>query len=843
MQLSRSESLLRITESLSRVGGWEWDVEEQTMFWTNGLYRLHELDPDELTPGAPEHIVRSLECYPPEDRLTVQTAFNRCVEAGEPFDLELRFTSVKGRQMWVRTVAYPVIEGGRVVRVLGNFMDTTDRRLIEQELREKEEKYRLVVENSSDVILTVDRAGRILMINRPPAGLRAEDVIGTDVVSYVQPEHRSMVRSEIERVFDAGEPGHYEIRARGPHDSVSWYETRLSRMCDYRETPMVLLVTRDVTERRQMEDALRASESKYRLLVENQNDLVVQAGLDMRIMFVSPTYCTTFGMSEEELIGSSFFTHIIEEDRPFVERSLERVLVTPYSSEHEDRAWTISGWRWFAWSVKGVLSDDGQVTSIIGVGRDVTERKQAEYAVHESEVRFRTIFENAPVMINAFDEQGRCMLWNSACERTFGWTIDEVKANELPLALFYPDPEVRQRVLETVSTNPSGRFMEWNPHTKWGAVLTCMWANYRLPDGTVMNIGYDITEQKRAEQQIRHASLHDGLTGLYNRVFLDQEMERLDTPRQLPMSIIVADVNGLKLINDAYGHSSGDELLKRCAEILREACREEDIIARWGGDEFVILLPQTQAEHAESIEERIGALCRGIQVRDVPVSIALGLSTKYNQHVPLSAVLREAEEAMYRNKTNESAKTKRGFVKALASALEQKGLEDIEHILRMQTVARAIGKAVRLPYAELERLDLLISVHDIGKVGIPEEILKKDGPLSPSEWEVARRHSEIGYRIARTSEDFIQVADDILAHHEHWDGSGYPKGLKGAEIPLLARITNIADAYEVMSKGRPYREPLTHSQIVKEFQRCSGSQFDPELVKVLLAALDEGAIP
>lgn len=170
--------------------------------------------------------------------------------------------------------------------------------------------------------------------------------------------------------------------------------------------------------------------------------------------------------------------------------------------------------------------------------------------------------------------------------------------------------------------------------------------------------------------------------------------------------------------------------------------------------------------------------------------------------------------------------------------LEEKSFETKAHTQQMQDVALKIGRIIGLPEVELNRLRLLITLHDIGKINISEEILKKKEGLSDSEWEVVKKHPEVGYRIVLAAEEFAHVANDILAHHEYWDGGGYPQGLRGEEIPLLARIVAVADAYEVMANGRPYKEPLSREQIIEEFKKHSGRQFDPELVEVFLKILE-----
>jgi len=352
------------------------------------------------------------------------------------------------------------------------------------------------------------------------------------------------------------------------------------------------------------------------------------------------------------------------------------------------------------------------------------------------------------------------------------------------------------------------------------------------------DIAWTIVEQKKAEERIRYISFHDTLTGLYNRTFLEEEMQRLDTERQLPISVLMVDLNGLKLVNDTYGHNKGDEMLKAVAEVLKSSCRKEDFIARWGGDEFVILLPQTTLKKAEIISKRIKNNCQGVYAGEVPISLASGAAVKKSADTTLTEVLNEAEDNMYKQKLAESRSTRSAVLNALLKTLEAKSFETEEHTLRMQKVALEIGEELGLSDLELSRLRLLIKLHDVGKINISEEILIKEGELTAEEWEIMKKHPETGYRIARATEDFAHVAEDILAHHEYWDGSGYPQGLKGKNIPLLARIAAIADAYEIMASGRPYKKPLAKPEILAELKRCAGTQFDPELVETFLSVND-----
>lgn len=357
------------------------------------------------------------------------------------------------------------------------------------------------------------------------------------------------------------------------------------------------------------------------------------------------------------------------------------------------------------------------------------------------------------------------------------------------------------------------------------------------------DLAWSIAEHRLLEEKINYISFHDSLTGLHNRAFLVEEMQRIDRESELPVSVIMADLNGLKLINDTYGYRKGDRMLQTVADILRASCRKKDIIARWGGDEFIILLPQTARSEAEKICHRIRKGCSAAHIGDVPLSLALGVAVKENTTDALGDMVKDAENSMNRQKLADSKSVRSAVVNTLLKTLGARSYETEEHSCRMQMMALEFGKELELPDSELNRLSLLITLHDIGKISVPEEILTKKDSLTEKEWKIIRKHPETGFRITRSTEEFAYIAEEIYAHHERWDGTGYPRRLKGEDIPFLSRITAIVDAFEVMTNGRPYKKRLSQGEAVAEIKRCSGTQFDPELAKFFLEEIvDKGRV-
>ncbi len=516
----------------------------------------------------------------------------------------------------------------------------------------------------------------------------------------------------------------------------------------------------------------------------------------------------------------------------------------------------------YAWGKATRLYDDqGKIIGAIESIRDITDRKKTENALKNTMNHLDDIIEFLPDATMVIDAEGKVIQWNKAMEEMTGIKKGEIigKGNyeyALPfygkrkpiladLALISDEDERHTKLKQNYDISSYGDVLAgevYCPQTYQGKGAYLFAYASKLKDTSGNTVGAietirDITDKKQFEKKIKHLSFNDSLTGLYNRAYLEEEIKRLDTKRQLPISVIMADLNGLKLVNDSYGHSVGDKMLIKAAQILDSQCRKEDIVGRWGGDEFFIFLPQTYEEKAKQICERIREACHKAYIEDVPISLALGTASKNHAEKNISEVLSEAENEMYKQKLSESRSTRSGVLNALLKALESKSYETNEHIRWMKDYAVKLGEKINLSDLELNRLKLLVTLHDIGKINISQEVLTKSGSLDEKEWELIRTHPEIGYRIARSTDEFSHVAEEILSHHERWDGKGYPKGLKGEEIPLLSRIVAIADAYEVMCSGRPYKNSLSMEEIIEEFNDSSGKQFDPNLVEVFFEIL------
>ncbi len=354
----------------------------------------------------------------------------------------------------------------------------------------------------------------------------------------------------------------------------------------------------------------------------------------------------------------------------------------------------------------------------------------------------------------------------------------------------------------------------------------------------LIGISRDITGRKMREEEIRYLSYHDVLTGLYNRSFFQEECKRLDTARQLPLSVISGDVNGLKLINDSLGHAEGDKLLKAVSEILKTCCRKSDIIARIGGDEFAILLPRTDSETVQMIVARIVDTCNdySIQRKDniLYTNIALGCATKHSVEESLDKVINVAEDFMYRRKLLEYKSLHSTILSSIKTTMTEKSYATRAHADRLTKLSRNLGEELGLQERVIDEIELVSTLHDIGKISLDEKILNKLGSLTDEEWREIKKHPEVGFRIANATPELRHLSEYILCHHERWDGKGYPQGLSGEDIPLISRIITITDAFDAMTQDRPYRKAMTEDVAVAEIVRNAGSQFDPNLAMIFI---------
>lgn len=482
--------------------------------------------------------------------------------------------------------------------------------------------------------------------------------------------------------------------------------------------------------------------------------------------------------------------------------------------------------------------------SNLSLSHILTARKAMEYQLYTEKELFKTTLISIGDGVISTDIQGQVLIMNKVSEQLTGWTQAEAVGQPIeavfqiineftgarcdnPVAKVLATEEIIELTNHTllISKDGIGRPIEDSaaPIIDERGHLT----------GVVL-VFRDFTEKKKDHDKIEYLSFHDYLTGVYNRRFYEEELARLDTRSRWPLTIVMGDVNGLKLMNDSFGHGTGDQLLIKTAAAIKKGCRIDDIIARMGGDEFVILLPETNAGEAAQLIKRIKNLLKKESVEGLEISVSFGYETKTSAADDIEAVIKKAEDAMYHNKLFEGPSLKGRVIDNIIEALNSKSNREEVHSRHVSKLCERMGEALGLEEYKIKELKAFGLLHDIGKIAISDKILNKPDKLTENEWIGMKAHAEIGYRILNTNNDMSEIAEYVLAHHERWDGKGYPKGLKGEEIPLPARICAIADAYDAMISVRSYKSSLTAEVALAELRNNAGTQFDPELVRVFI---------
>jgi len=490
-----------------------------------------------------------------------------------------------------------------------------------------------------------------------------------------------------------------------------------------------------------------------------------------------------------------------------------------------------------------VFDDTGKLIGITGFSRNITQRKKAIDELAESERNKSILLSNMPGVAFrcANDANYTVTFISDSCYDLTGYTAEELHSMK-PSYNDLIHPEYRSALIgkwdsedeeNTISTD------EYPIITKSGEIKWVMEQSQRMYDADHNVIGSegfitDVTQKKQAEEEILYLSYYDQLTGLYNRRFYVEELRRIDTERNLPITLVMADVNGLKLTNDAFGHLAGDRLLKFIADTFKKHCRADDIIARIGGDEFIMLLPQTGSDQAEKLVDRINTAIAEEKSHPVVCSVSFGWDTKKKSTEEISKTYINAEDLMYRHKLTESAAMRYDTLKLIAKTLFNKNKREKLHAKRVSRLCAATAKAMGMDSEHIREMRLAGVLHNVGYIGLRNGLLNKSGSLTETERTEMERHPEIGYQLLRAVGKFSSIAEYVLYHHERMDGTGYPSKASADEIPIQSRIIAIADAFDAMTNESSYRERLSDEEAREEIRRNAGTQLDKELAELFV---------
>ena len=759
---------------------------------------------------------------------------------------EVEIFSKDGRRLLIAfegNISYDA--DGKFKQTHGIMQDITVQRKIEKELKESEERYRQLSEQSRTFTWEVDEEGLYTFVDHV-----SEAVLGYLPEELIQKKHfydlcpeegRAVFKQNAFDVFERKDLFHeLENKALTKSGAIVVLSTNGipvlkddGSLLGYRGSDT------DITARKQVEDALSHSHDLMRYIIEHNRSAVAVHDRDLKYLYVSSQYIRDYKIKEKDIIGKHHYDVLPDIPQKWKDIHQKALMGETSSSEKDAYIRDDGSLEWTRWECRPWYESDGSIGGIIIYTEVITEYIQLLEDLKEKEYNLRIAQEIAHV--GSFDYDPSCNKLTFSDEglnifgikqKEFSGKTDAIiefihpKERECALEIFFKagtEKNVMESELHIIKQDGEERIIDVRVRPIFDEN-----GNYVRNSGTIQ----DITERIKAAENLIYINYHDHLTDLYNRTYFEEEIKKLDVKENLPLSIIMIDTNGLKIINDSFGHYMGDELLKKTAHAIKRACRAEDIIVRYGGDEFVVILPNTNDEEALIIASSIQALASQEKVSNIELSISYGYATKHSTNESIMEILANAENYMYSHKLTERSSMRSKTIEIVMNTLFEKSHREAQHSTRVSKLCEAIAIALKFEKQEVNQMRIAGLVHDIGKIGIDEKILNKSGRLEIFERKEIEKHPEAGCRILSSSDEFAEYAKYILHHHERYDGNGYPNKIAGENIPIEARIIAVADAYDAMTSERSYRPGMSHKEAIKEILRCSGTQFDPAIVDV-----------
>lgn len=810
------------------------------------------------------------------------------VRSGKSIKYEELVAYPDGHTVWVETSKSPFyISNDHLFGLIGVSRDISQRKAMTLQLEKEKKQFETFINSSQDLIFLKDDHFRHLIANKALADYYGKDIselIGKTDYELMSEEHADAFRKS-------------DQTAAADHETLSFIEAVGDRIFEARKFPVATdqgktgvgaIIRDNTTEYRQQEIISRISETNRIIAqcmmkpfanVQQQLDYALNEALNLTESQYG--YIYLFDESTEEFTLNSWTNGVmpdcgvIEKQTKYhlektglwgeVVRQRQPVIVNDYVSPNPLE----KGYQEGHVSIHNYMSlpvfENDQIVAVIGFAN-----KKADYSDNdvqtitllmsgvwiatrkkEKEEETERLLRNTRSMINHHQAvmllidpfSGSIIEANKAATDFYGYTQEELLHMTIQ-DINMQDKEETLALLLKALTRVQNTYTY--PHRlKSGKtrIVNVYSSPIEYDDKKVLfSIIFDVTEKEEIAKQNEYIAYHDHLTGLYNRRFFEEEFKRRVKKGEFPVGLLIGDVDGFKVFNDTYGHAEGDKTLKRIADGLSKLVGQDGILARIGGDEFAIIVSGMDTpgmlQYLDKLNQQNDHIADDSIVDDM-TTISWGYALQKEREDTLDSLEKEAEAFMYNRKFYSHRSLKSKTVDTIMQTLFTKSEREKKHSDRVGLLSEAIAKQMNLSNEEVNRIRVAGFLHDIGKIGIDEAILNKAGKLDASEWEIMKLHPVKSAGILDKTQEYRDISDIVLSHHERYDGKGYPGQFRGEGIPLEARIIAVADTYDAITNDRPYRKPLDRIEAIEEMKRSAGTQLDPKIVSVLVDMLEK----
>jgi len=578
-------------------------------------------------------------------------------------------------------------------------------------------------------------------------------------------------------------------------------------------------------------------------IIQHNNAAVAVHDRDLNYVYVSDSYMEQFRIKDQYIIGKHHYE--VFPDLPQKWREVHQKALKGEASSHSrdpfkraDGTVDITRWECIPW-----YKNKNDIGGIIIYTEVINDQIKIEKELEETRDNLLLLMENLPigVAVHSVAPEVKFSYMNDKFPNILKTTKSTLMQGHL-LKTIDKDESFKKDLIDSMK-NHERATLKWIDLPVYDGEKTAYVSLFSTGDfsgNQRITTAIDVTDQKLRESEIKAMSYQDFVTGIPNRQYFSDRFNAFDKEQLYPIGLLVIDVNGLKLVNDAFGFEVGTKLLKQVATVLKDIAQDEEVFARIGGDEFGLLVPCTSKVDLESLKTKIYEAINTINFDKIEFSVTIGMALKEDQKGTVGSIYKIAEDDMFKHKVLESQSNRSKAIHAVLATLTDKHHVEKVHSERVGEISYQIGKAMKLNEESLQELKMAGKLHDIGKIATPDKILGKPGKLNRQEWTIMKEHPLHGYNILRAADEYSALATYALTHHERYDGKGYSKGLKGKDIPLFSRIIAVADAFEAMTSNRPYRDGMKFDEALNEMKKHKGKQFDPDIFDVfLLEVIDQ----